>query len=212
MGLAYEVLKTHADKASKSFLTDPPLEFYRYDAFRYSSFPLRLYMDGTYTLKNRGSSLADLSSYAALRNSEQSILASMTAPFVISKSSTPCWSSFPRSSNPTPLLQSCPTMCRSRSYLPPSSSWRWRGCCFRGGCVNAEVERQKAKLRDRIEGSVAIRYEPKASKGGAPENYVLWYNAQDTVPWRRNNEIAVAMEAADGDRQGGTDRADSGFN
>lgn len=183
----YEVLGTYAGDASESFLAVPPLELRRYDAFRSASVPLGS-ADGTYTLRNMGASLAELFSYAALGNNDRGALASMTAPFVISESSDAMFVKVPeqfRSDPPAPFSSDVTIEEFPETVLATLS--------FPGVCTDGEVERQKARLMERIEGAGAIGYQPKV----APEYYVTQYNAPGTVPWRRNNEIAVAMEAVD---------------
>mmetsp|Transcript_14635 Transcript_14635/g.15808 ORF Transcript_14635/g.15808 Transcript_14635/m.15808 type:complete len:574 (+) Transcript_14635:182-1903(+) len=76
-------------KKKKSFLTVPPLEIRRYDAFQTVSVPLRPSSSSSsslplYTLQNMGTALTEIFSYLELGNNSESTVLSMTTPFCIS--------------------------------------------------------------------------------------------------------------------------------
>merc|ERR1712238_40094 len=78
----------------QSFLTVPPLEIRRYDAFQTVSVPLRASSTSSsssssssssfYTLQNMGTALTEIFSYLELGDNSESTVLSMTTPFFIS--------------------------------------------------------------------------------------------------------------------------------
>merc|ERR1711865_1329460 len=80
-------------KKKRSFLTVPPLEIRRYDAFQTISVPLRASSTSSslsstsssfYTLQNMGTALTEIFSYLELGDNSESTVLSMTTPFFIS--------------------------------------------------------------------------------------------------------------------------------
>ena len=209
------------DTGKKSFLTVPPLELRQYDAFRSVSVPLK--PSGTlsssnkiYTLKNMGSALTEIFSYLELGNNDGSIMMSMTTPFFISDTvadgTQNMFLKLPEKHEVDPPK---PVTSSSISFddIPETAM---ATLSFSGICTDEEIERQKAKLLERVEkaGNIGWKirnqgnidsksddlenegFEEDSTEASKPEFFVLQYNAPGTLPWRRMNEIAVVMEKA----------------
>ena len=203
----------------KSFLTVPALEIRQYDAFRSVSVPLRTpesiaSLDNIYTLKNMGSALTEIISFLELGNNAGSTLIPMTTPFFISDTTTDgvnkMFVKLPQDqeANPPKPIGS------SRVAFNDVPEAIMATLSFAGICTNEEIERQKAKLMERVKANGDTGWKIKRQRSGdtnsddtenedteeeskeenEPEIFVLQYNAPGTLPWRRMNEIAVVME------------------
>ena len=207
----------------KSFLTIPALEIRQYDAFRSVSVPLRApgstsssLDNNIYTLKNMGSALTEIFSFLELGNNAESTLIPMTTPLFISDTTTIDGSAnkmfvkLPQNheANPPKPIGS------SRIAFDDVPETVMATLSFAGICTTPEIERQKAKLMERIEATGDTGWkvrrqqisdikgddtenedtEEESNEENEPEIFVLQYNAPGTLPWRRMNEIAVVME------------------
>ena len=207
----------------KSFLTIPALEIRQYDAFRSVSVPLRApgstsssLDNNIYTLKNMGSALTEIFSFLELGNNAGSTLIPMTTPLLISDTTTidgganKMFVKLPQNheANPPKPIGS------SRIAFNDVPETVMATLSFAGICTNEEIERQKAKLMERIEATGDTGWkvrrqqisdikgddtenedtEEESNEENEPEIFVLQYNAPGTLPWRRMNEIAVVME------------------
>ncbi|OEU07375.1 hypothetical protein FRACYDRAFT_251182 [Fragilariopsis cylindrus CCMP1102] len=202
----------------KSFLTIPALEIRQYDAFRSVSVPLRApgstsssLDNNIYTLKNMGSALTEIFSFLELGNNAGSTLIPMTTPLLISDGdANKMFVKLPQNheANPPKPIGS------SRIAFDDVPETVMATLSFAGICTNEEIDRQKAKLMERIKATGDTGWkvrrqqisdikgddtenediEEESNEENEPEILVLQYNAPGTLPWRRMNEIAVVME------------------
>jgi len=205
----------NANTEKKSVLTVPCLELRQYEAFRSVSVPVQASgasssSNQIYTLKNMGSALTEIFSYLELGNNAQSTRMSMTTPFFTHETNgddiDKMFVKLPASHNgnpPEPVGSSKVTLEKFpetvMAILP-----------FPGICTDEEIKRQKIKLLQRIQMAGEIGWKVKGDENittsvdlseiedGSEESiskiYVLQYNIPGTLPWRRMNEIAIAME------------------
>ena len=198
---------------TKSFLTIPPLELRKYDAFRTVSIPFQTSessssLSKTYTLKNMGPALTEIFSYLELGDNMESTLMRMTTPFFISEN---------KGDVSSKMFVKLPSDNEANPPDPYGSSKVEIGdfpetvvatMAFPGICTDEEIKRQKEKLIERIEKAADTEWNIKMQQISNTENdeaeegekrpqyFVLQYNAPGTLPWRRMNEIAIVMEEA----------------
>lgn len=182
---SYELLGKY-EGDDKSFLSEPPLELRKYDAFRSVSVPLPSESSEVYTLKIMGAALTEIFSYLELGNNAGSTFMSMTTPFFISGNQMFVKLPFDYENNPPKPVHSSIAFDDFPETVMATLS-------FPGICTNQEIQRQKDKLMERIQTLGDIGWNIK-QQTDTPHIFVLQYNAPGTLPWRRINEIAVVME------------------
>jgi len=179
-------------KKKKSFLTVPPLEIRRYDAFQTVSVPLRPSSSSSststsslYTLQNMGTALTEIFSYLELGDNSESTVLSMTTPFFISDTTHAAASGGSTAATATAaaieeeeaettrMFVKLPTDYEVHPPNPvPSSSiilddfpeTVMATLSFAGIITEGEMTRQKVKLLDRIETTKDLEWNIKIKK------------------------------------------------
>jgi hypothetical protein len=186
--LSYSVVRKIGGTGNEtSIVSDGTAELRKYGAFQSISCPLD---SDDFSLKTMGAGLNELSSYLLLGNNEESIIMSMTTPFIITKGvEYPSKMSLmlPKEfadSPPTPEMSS-----EIKVELCPETVVAT--VSFSGICTDQEIERQVVKLMGIIENDETLQIK---SDSVEPEIMVMQYNAPGTVPWRRRNDISIVVE------------------
>ena len=175
-------------KKKRSFLTVPPLEIRRYDAFQTISVPLRASSTSSslsstsssfYTLQNMGTALTEIFSYLELGDNSESTVLSMTTPFFISDTTHAAASGGSTAAieeeetETTRMFVKLPTDYEVHPPNPvPSSSiilddfpeTVMATLSFAGIITEGEMTRQKVKLLDRIETTKDLEWNIKIKK------------------------------------------------
>jgi hypothetical protein len=186
--LSYSVVRKIGGRGNEtSIVSDGTAELRKYGAFQSISCPLD---SDDFSLKTMGAGLNELSSYLLLGNNEESIIMSMTTPFIITKGvEYPSKMSLMLPKEfadlpPTPEMSS-----EIKVELYPETVVAT--VSFSGICTDQEIERQVVKLMGIIENDETLQIK---SDSAEPEIMVMQYNAPGTVPWRRRNDISIVVE------------------
>merc|ERR1712238_549446 len=178
----------------QSFLTVPPLEIRRYDAFQTVSVPLRASSTSSsssssssssfYTLQNMGTALTEIFSYLELGDNSESTVLSMTTPFFISDTTNAAGTAAAAAAaaieeeqtETARMFVKLPTDSEVYPVYPPNPVPSSRiilddfpetvmaTLSFAGIITEGEMTRQKVKLLDRIETTKDLEWDIKSRK------------------------------------------------
>lgn len=180
----YETIQTIApeEKQEASLETIPIVEVRRYEAYQAVSCTLQ---SKAFSLENMGAGLNRLFSYLVLGDNVENMIMEMTTPFVMETNDdtiTTMTVKLPSAHAEIPPLPSSDAVSVTEvpgvvlATLP-----------FLGICTDPEIERQTESLLEILEE------EGKWEVVSGATARVLQYNAPGTLPWRRKNEVGIAV-------------------
>jgi len=182
----YETIQTIApeEKQEASLETIPIVEVRRYEAYQAVSCTLQ---SKAFSLENMGAGLNRLFSYLVLGDNVENMIMEMTTPFVMETNdddtiTTTMTVKLPSAHSEIPPLPSSDAVSVTEvpgvvlATLP-----------FLGICTDPEIERQTESLLEILEE------EGKWEVVSGATARVLQYNAPGTLPWRRKNEVGIAV-------------------